>query len=105
MKVVTNYEKLRDDWYAWSVEIEGTDEELDEIDHVTYLLHPTFPNNRLVSSDKEEKFVIYAQGWGEFLIQAELVMKDKREKNAKKWLDLGSDQTKEQKEKFNGTIE
>lgn len=64
------------DWWKWSVWIEGPEEELDQIDHVVYILHPTFPNPVRTCSDRASKFRLDAFGWGTFRIYAKVISKD-----------------------------
>ena len=98
MRVVNTYKKIRDDWYEWSVSIQGTPEELDQVKNVTYLLHETFSNRRIVSSSKSNNFARRLSGWGEFLLKAEVEMKSGKKQHAELWLDLGFEQTSEDKE-------
>lgn len=63
------------DWWNWSVWIEGSPRELDQIDHVIYNLHPTFPEPVRVSKDRESNFRLKSAGWGEFTILAKVVLK------------------------------
>ncbi len=102
MKVINTYKKIRDDYYSWTVSIEGPDAELNQIKYITYLLHETFPNRRRVSKDSENKFARKFTGWGEFLLRVEAVMKSGEIKHAELWLDLGFDQTEDRKKKYTG---
>jgi transcription initiation factor IIF auxiliary subunit len=45
-----------DDYWNWWIWIEGSQEELDQIDHVTYILHPTFPNPVREVNNRSTKF-------------------------------------------------
>ena len=105
MKLVNTYKKDEGDWYSWTVKIQGTDEELSRIEHVTYLLHKSFPTRQIVSSNAAENFARKGAGWGEFLLQAEAIMKNGEKKHAKLWLDLGFEHTKDRKEKYLGDFE
>ena len=105
MKLVNTYKNLEGDWYSWTVSIEGTSEELSQVKHVTYQLHETFPNPRLVSTDAANNFARTATGWGEFLVRAEAVMKSGEKKHAKLWLDLGFEHTRNEKEIYTGEFE
>jgi len=64
------------DWYEWEVFVNENEETLGKIDHVEYLLHPTFPNPRRVANEKESKFAIRTSGWGEFTVKATITFKD-----------------------------
>lgn len=102
MKVVNTYEKVRDNWFKWSVSIEGMPQELKNVRHVTYLLHESFPNRRIVSTNSSNNFARSLEGWGEFLLRAEAIMKNGGLKYAYLWLDLGFRNTRYQKERYNG---
>jgi transcription initiation factor IIF auxiliary subunit len=104
LKLTNDYNQLRDNWYSWTIRIEGSESELSKIDQVTYILHKTFPNNRLVSKDPTNQFAITVHGWGEFLIKAEIFMKDKTKNIAELWLNLGFSETEKEKEEFSGKI-
>jgi len=67
-----------DDWWKWSVWIEGDDSQLDEIAHVVYTLHNTFPDPVRTVSDRSSKFRLDAGGWGVFRIYVKIVKKDGR---------------------------
>jgi len=105
MKVVNSYKKLRDDWYSWTVSIEGTDQELDQVKYVTYFLHETFANSRMVGKRASSNFARTLEGWGEFLLRAEAVMESGEKKHAELWLDLGFEHTAESKQQYTGDFE
>lgn len=48
---------------------------LDEIESVTYELHPTFPDRFHKSTDRSTSFEIQIWTWGWFLVRAEIKMK------------------------------
>ena len=102
MKVVNTYEELQENWYSWTVSIQGTDQELSQIKYVTYLLHESFPSSEIVGTDAKNNFARTLAGWGEFLLRAEAVMKSGEIKSAELWLDLGFEHTKERKKKYTG---
>jgi hypothetical protein len=78
---------LRARW-DWSVWIEGTDNELDGIEEVTWKLHPTFPTPIRHVQSRETKFKLSTSGWGEFEIFATLNMKNGRSRSLQHWLRL-----------------
>ena len=73
------FEYQDNDWWKWSVWIEGKDSDLDLIDYVVYTLHPTFPNPVRKMTNRKEKFILSTEGWGVFTIYAKLGLKDERE--------------------------
>jgi transcription initiation factor IIF auxiliary subunit len=62
-----------DDWWDWSVWLDGPDEELDAVDHVVYTLHRTFPDPVRTVRDRSTRFRLAARGWGTFRIYAKVV--------------------------------
>jgi transcription initiation factor IIF auxiliary subunit len=69
----------RGDRWKWSVWLEGPPEELDTIDHVTYILHPTFHNPVREIRDRSTRFRLDTSGWGTFTIRARVFYKDGRQ--------------------------
>lgn len=65
-------------WWKWSLWIEGSAEDLDQIASVTYTLHPTFSNPIRMVTDRESKFQLRCEGWGVFTIPIEVRLKDGR---------------------------
>ncbi len=61
-----------DERWDWSVWIEGSDEELDQIAYVAWQLHPTFPDPLRFSTDRSDGFRLETNGWGTFTVQATL---------------------------------
>lgn len=78
-------------YWKWWVWIEGPDEELDRIEEVNYLLHPTFKKRNRQSRERAKKFRIASSGWGEFRIFAVLRGKDGGRQRLKHWLQLRAD--------------
>lgn len=64
------------DWWDWSVWLEGAKKELDVIDHVVYMLHPTFPNPVMSVANRKTGFRLDSSGWGEFTIYIQVKNKD-----------------------------
>jgi transcription initiation factor IIF auxiliary subunit len=70
----TNY--LGKDRWEWSVWIDGPAAELDAVDHVIYILHPTFHDPVRTIRDRSTNFRLSTSGWGTFTINAQVVAKD-----------------------------
>lgn len=66
--------------YHLAVWIEGTEDELDEIENVQYVLHPSFARPHRNSSDRSNHFGIRFWTWGMFNIQVRINFKDGRVK-------------------------
>jgi transcription initiation factor IIF auxiliary subunit len=88
MKIAQDYKYQGDDYWKWWVWIEGSDEELDRIDHVTYILHHTFPKPIRKVDDRASKFRLETAGWGVFTIHVKVLMKDGEEKHLTHDLEL-----------------
>lgn len=65
-----------DDFWDWSIWIEASDADLDEIQNVVYNLHYTFYEPVRTIETRENKFKLRASGWGVFTIYARLNFKD-----------------------------
>jgi hypothetical protein len=76
------------DWWQWSVWIEGDDRELDQLEYVVYTLHPSFPQPIQKISNRSTKFRLSASGWGSFMIFIEIKYKDQRIEKTEHWLKL-----------------
>jgi transcription initiation factor IIF auxiliary subunit len=76
MNIAQDFRYKGEDYWEWAVWIDGTDEELDRIDHVKYILHPTFPKPIRIVNNRATKFRLETAGWGVFTIHAKVIMKD-----------------------------
>ena len=65
-----------DQSWRWSLWIEGSDADLDQIASVTYRLHSTFPEPIRTVTDRASKFQLRCSGWGVFRIPVEVRLKD-----------------------------
>lgn len=74
--VAQNQKYEGDQWWKWSLWIEGSDEDLDQIESVTYALHPTFPEPIRAVTDRASKFQLRCSGWGIFLIPVRVRLKN-----------------------------
>jgi len=62
----------REGRYQWRLYLEGPAEELDEVQEVEYILHPTFRNPVRVVRDRASGFALDSVGWGEFEVGVEV---------------------------------
>lgn len=76
LEIEQEYRYEGDDWWSWSVWVEGTDEELDGVKVVEWELHPTFPNPVRSVENRASKFRLDTGGWGTFTIVARLRMEN-----------------------------
>jgi transcription initiation factor IIF auxiliary subunit len=86
---IKRFEQYReDDWWSWSVWLEGPLSELNKIDYVEYTLHPTFANPVRRVSSRSNRFRLDSEGWGVFPIYLQVVRKDGKVKHLKHQLKL-----------------
>jgi transcription initiation factor IIF auxiliary subunit len=76
LELKQDFEYEGQDWWEWSVWVDGSEQELDQIDYVEYTLHPTFPKPVQKIDDRSSQFRLHASGWGMFTIYAKIVHKD-----------------------------
>ena len=74
--VVQTQQYEGDNWWNWSLFIQGSDADLEQIESVTYTLHPTFPKPIRTVRDRASKFQLQCAGWGVFTIPIEVRLKD-----------------------------
>jgi len=79
LSIQQSQEYKGNDRWRWSVWLSGTLEELDSIDHVLYILDPTFHNPVRSVSDRPTNFRLDTSGWGTFTIHANIVYRDSHE--------------------------
>ena len=65
-------------YYNWTVFVQADDAALNNIDHVEYLLHPTFSNPQVSSNNRSTNFSYTSTGWGEFEIKVKIVFKNRQ---------------------------
>lgn len=79
IRIEQGFKYQGDDYWDWWLWLEGSPEELDQIDRVIYILHPTFPNPVREIKDRSTKFRMKTAGWGVFLIRATVKHKNGKE--------------------------
>lgn len=88
LRIEQGYLYQGEDYWKWWIWIDGSEEELDLIDHVTYILHPTFPKPVREVKNRLTNFRLETAGWGVFLIRATVKHKGGRETHLKHFLTL-----------------
>ncbi len=63
-------------YYDWTILVVAPDEVLDQVEFVTYFLHPTFTNPVRNVFDRATNFALTASGWGTFEVGALIHLKD-----------------------------
>ncbi len=77
-----------DERWKWSVWIGGPDAELDQVESVEWVLHPTFRPPIVLVKDRRTKFRLDSSGWGEFEIIANVTAKNGHRQQLKHRLQL-----------------
>ena len=63
--------------YDWVVRLEApSPDQLDNIEKVEYVLHPTFPHPVRMVIDRSNLFAMSSSGWGEFEVGVKVYFKD-----------------------------
>jgi hypothetical protein len=78
----------QDGRWNWSVWIDGPDAELDQVESVEWVLHPTFTPPIVLVKERRSKFRLDTSGWGEFEINAHVTTGDGHRQHLKHWLRL-----------------
>jgi transcription initiation factor IIF auxiliary subunit len=64
-------------FWDWAIQIDGSLNDLNDIDKVIYHLHPSYKNPNIeVTSSAENGFVYKTRGWGTFVVGASVYFKD-----------------------------
>jgi hypothetical protein len=91
LRLVNDSAAKANDWWSWSVWVEGPDEELDRIEKVVYTLHPTFPNPVRTTTDRASKYRLSSEGWGEFSVSAQVFLADGAVIKLRRWIQFGAE--------------
>ena len=76
LKITQKYKYVGDDYWKWSVSLDGPAKELDRVKSVTYTLHPTFPKPVRTIESRQDKFKLETAGWGAFTLYATVLRKN-----------------------------
>jgi transcription initiation factor IIF auxiliary subunit len=81
-----------DNWWEWKafLDDEGSGE-LDQVDFVEYVLHPTFHSTVRRVDNPEGGFVLKTAGWGVFELKAFVYLKNGEKKKLTHQLELSHD--------------
>ena len=72
---------LGNDRWTWSVQLSGAPADLDDVDHVVYVLDPTFHDPVRVVHDRDSNFRLKSSTWGAFTIYVKIVRRDGHEES------------------------
>ena len=76
------------EWYDWCIFASGDEAALSQVKTVEYTLHPSFPDPVRISSDCDNRFAVMSNGWGGFVVDIRVTLKNAREEYAKHLLRL-----------------
>ena len=76
LKIAQDYKYLGDDYWHWSVWIEGPARELNQVKSVTYNLHPSFRNPVRRIDSRQDNLRLESAGWGAVTLYATTLDKD-----------------------------
>ncbi|MEM7305271.1 MAG: pYEATS domain-containing protein [Planctomycetota bacterium] len=83
IETVHSAKRASDRRWEWAIWQEG---DLDELEAVTYHLHPTFPNPIHRVEDRASGFRLKGSGWGQFTIFMNLHLRDGSTEEREHWL-------------------
>ncbi len=63
-----------EDWWEWSVWLDGPPGEMERVEGVDWHLHPTFSPRVVERRDRAGGFRLTSAGWGSFTVRAELLL-------------------------------
>ena len=78
MNLEQDAKSIANGWWSWAVWLSGDPAELDQVERVTYYLHPTFSEPVQPRANREEDFRLEGTSWGEFTVRARLDLKEGR---------------------------
>lgn len=71
IRLRNSWKYVGDDRWDWRVFVEDDGSgDLEKVQQVEYILHPTFANPRRLTEDRANQFELKTNGWGTFLIRA-----------------------------------
>lgn len=86
--IAQDYKYMGNDQWSWQVSIDASENELDDVNQVTWYLHHTFKNPVISQKNRNEKFKLERKGWGTFQIKAKLTLNDGSKEVLTHWLKL-----------------
>ncbi|MGZ5510931.1 MAG: pYEATS domain-containing protein, partial [Nitrososphaeraceae archaeon] len=78
ISISTNSTKISasEDYFKTHICIDGSKDEIRQVDNVSYYLHPTFTPNILHSNNTDTNFTVSINNWGIFDLKAKVFFKD-----------------------------
>jgi hypothetical protein len=62
------------DTYAWCIYLDVDRDELNNVQEVEYILHPSFPNPVRVIRNAKHCFALESEGWGGFVLHTRIIL-------------------------------
>lgn len=75
-RIEQDFEYVGNDYWKWWAWIAAEDADLDAVEKVVWLLHPSFSRSSITVKDRASHFRLDTAGWGTFLLRAELHLKN-----------------------------
>lgn len=78
LRIAQDFAYLGNEYWNWRAWIDGSDDELAEVEQVVWILHPSFSQPRVTVRTRANGFRLETSGWGTFLLRAELSLQGGR---------------------------
>ncbi len=92
LKLKNDWKFVGDDRWDWDLYLDSDNPaELEEVESVKYILHPTFKNPVRTISDSSDGFRLKTNGWGTFKTKAFVYLKNGEKIKLEHELELHSD--------------
>jgi hypothetical protein len=92
-------------WFKWKIFVDEPPEVLDTIAFVDYFLHPTFVNPRRRIDNRFSQFALESEGWGEFVINGKVKLRDGTYEDFEYFLSLSKPYPSEEKEWYGNLLD
>ncbi len=93
LTIVQTSEEAGKGYWDWEIHLEGSDDELDRVKYVEYVLHETFPDPIRKISDRSSGFQLETSGWGTFRVYITIKLRTGSE--IEESLNISFDRTRE----------
>jgi TIR domain/YEATS family len=74
LRIVQSSRYIGNDFWSWSVKLEGSPVELEGVKEVVWYLHPSFSPPMVKTRDRSTNFALETTGWGTFELEATLAL-------------------------------
>ena len=79
LEIEQTSEQASSDKWNWEIFLKGNKDDLDKIEYLEYILHPTFVNPVRKIYDKDSGFKLKTSGWGTFPVYYRIKVKGKKD--------------------------